>query len=323
MLKKNVLMAVVLAGLIVCSPVLAKEGNDQYPNGAETWYAGALPPPGTYFLNYAIYYSGKLKDGGGKNAVLGTTTPSVHAVADALRIVHVTNVKVLGANWALHAIVPFADQNMDINASGGANNVASIGDITFDPFVLTWHSPEWHFATGLDINAPTGLYSKGGLGSNGFNSSDPRRDIGQNYWSFEPIFATTYLNQDGWEASGKFMLNFKTKNYYTDYQSGHEFHIDYLLGKHFGPWGVGISGYFLKQLNDDTQGGSTVTSTNYFGQSGVFSDGRSGQVFAYGPSVLYQLDSGQQFQLMWNHETLLQNRFGGDKVIFKFVTGLW
>ena len=37
--------AVALATLAIGS-VQAKEGGDQYPIGAETWLAGALPPPG-------------------------------------------------------------------------------------------------------------------------------------------------------------------------------------------------------------------------------------------------------------------------------------
>lgn len=51
--------AVALATLAIGS-AHAKEGSDQYPNGAETWLAGALPPPGNYFLNYFGYYSGDL-----------------------------------------------------------------------------------------------------------------------------------------------------------------------------------------------------------------------------------------------------------------------
>jgi hypothetical protein len=313
-----------LAASIIClsftSNAMAKEGGDQYPNGAEGWMAGALPPPGSYFINYAIGYSGRLKNGDGDKAVLGTSTPSVAAFADALRVVHVSERKLWGANWAWHAILPIVYQNVDIDASGGGKRISGIGDLTVDPFVLTWHGTNWHFATGVDINIPVGTYSKDGPGSNGFNSSDARLDIGANYWSFEPLIAVTYLSQDGWEASGKFMLNFKTKNNYTDYQSGDEFHVDYMLGKHLGPWSVGIGGYYLKQINKDTQGGHVITSMNYFGQNGMFSDGKEGQVLAFGPSATYQFDQGMQIQLTWDHETLVENRFAGDKIVFKFVS---
>ena len=41
-------------------------GGGAYPNGAEDFMAGAVPPPGTYFLNYFTYYTAdklKIKDG--------------------------------------------------------------------------------------------------------------------------------------------------------------------------------------------------------------------------------------------------------------------
>ena len=47
---KKIVVALGL-GLVMCGSVQAKEGGDQYPNGAETWFAGAVPPPGNYFIN--------------------------------------------------------------------------------------------------------------------------------------------------------------------------------------------------------------------------------------------------------------------------------
>lgn len=317
---RRVFLAAACAYFLLATSSLAKEGGDQYPNGAEGWLAGALPPAGNYFINYAIGYAGELRNGSGDKGVLGPTTPDVKAVADALRIVHVSTKTLLGANWAWHAILPVVHQDVGIDALGGRKRVSGIGDMTINPFVLSWHSPDWHVAAGVDINVPTGAYKKTGLAANGFNGADPRRSIGANYWSFEPLIAVTYLNKDGWEASGKFMLNFKTENSYTDYQSGDEFHVDYMFGKRLGPWNVGIGGYYLKQFNNDTQGSNTVTSMNYFGVPDVFSDGKKGQVFAFGPSVAYQFSGGQQVQFSWDHETLVENRFSGDKIVFKFVT---
>ena len=39
-------------------PAAATEGGGgAYPNGAEDFMSGALPHPGTYFINYLNYYS--------------------------------------------------------------------------------------------------------------------------------------------------------------------------------------------------------------------------------------------------------------------------
>ena len=301
------LLACAITGLVATSPLHAKEGGDQYPNGAETWMAGALPPAGNYFINYTGHYGGKLRDGSGKR-VKGA---KVGAWFTAQRYVGVTDKKILGGDYAWHVIVPVVHQNLRM---GGSRSRTALGDITLSPFVLGWHSGNLHWLAGLDINLPTGAY----------DSRDARRSIGANYWSFEPLAAVTWLNNDGWEASAKFMYNIKTKNSdfrpdpaakKVDYKSGQEFHMDYLLGKHFGQWGVGVSGYYLKQTTNDKVDGHKLGS-----EAGPWSSGRKGQVFAYGPTVSYTTGSGVMISGQWNHESKVRNRFGGDKLMLKLVT---
>lgn len=301
-------VAMLLAGL-VAGTVQAKEGGDQYPNGAETWLAGAVPPPGRYFINYFGHYSGELRNGSGDKAPVG----DVDAWFNALRYVHVTDTQILGGNWGWHVILPLVHQSVDL---GGEKSVTGIGDLTLNPFILSWHTKNWHWAAALDVNLPTGRYESG----------DPRRSIGANYWSLEPIFAFSYMGDDGWEVSAKFMLNLKGSNgdfrpapgaEKVKYESGDEIHMDYLVGKRFGPWGVGVSGYYLKQLNNDKVGGATIPE-----RPGFWSEGRKGEVFAIGPSVTYTNTSGMHFIGQWHHETNVENRFGGDKLWFKLIMPL-
>ncbi len=304
--------AVALATLAIGS-VQAKEGGDQYPNGAETWLAGALPPPGNYFLNYFGYYSGDLVDGSGKK-VPGA---GVDAWFNAFRFVQITEHKILGGNWGWHVIVPVVHQ--DVNLGFGGKSKVGLGDITVNPFVLSWHTKSWHWAAALDINLPVGAYKSG----------DPRTSIGANYWSVEPIFAFTYLGDTGWEVSAKFMYNIKSKNKdfrqplaFSDpkatYESGDEFHMDYLVGKRFGPWAVGLSGYYLKQTTNDKVNGQTIG----VGPGGIWSEGRKGEVFAIGPTVSYTTKGGVHFTGQWNRETSAENRFEGDKFILKLIMPL-
>ena len=296
---KQTTLALLLGGLFLAAGFAqAKEGGDQYPNGAENWFAGAVPPPGDYFINYFGHWSGKLKDGNGDNANVGGSTPKLDATFDALRWVHVTNKTLLGASYAWHVIVPVVDLDINIAPLGGKAGKTGLGDITVNPIILAWHGPEWHTVAALDINLPTGEYDK----------NDPRKSIGANYYSFEPLFGVSYLGKNGWEASAKFMYNIKTKNDDTNYQSGDEFHVDYLIGKNFGNWAVGLSGYYLKQVSDDKLNGVKVGA-----------DGNRGQVFSYGPSIKYKTASGTQLIGYWQHETNVENRFGGDKVWFKLI----
>ena len=295
----NKMGLIALAAVLASAPLSAKEGGDQYPNGAENWFAGAMPPPGNYFLNYFGNWSGTLRDGDGHTVRPAGKKVRMNATFDALRFVQMTPQQLWGAQYGWSVILPLVSLSIDTPA--GKDRRTSIGDVTLTPLILAWHRPQWHYVLGLDVNLPTGAFDR---------NAHPGRNLGANYASVEPIFALTYLNPQGWEASAKFMYNIKTRNRETHYQSGDEFHMDYLLGKHFGPWSVGVSGYYLKQVTDDRQHGRKV------------GDGNRGQVFAFGPSVKYETAGKTQLIFQWQHETQVENRFGGDKVWFKLITPL-
>ncbi len=297
-LKRILILGLVL--LIV--PILyGKEGADQYPNGAENWFAGATPPPGFYYVNYLGYYSGDLRNASGGKVNLNGTTPAVDATFDAFRFIEMTHFKILGADYGVHAIVPVVYQSMNM---GGRNSTSNVGDVTVDPFVLGWHRPQWHAVVAFDIDLPTGTYEQ----------IDPRVCIGAHYYGFEPVLALSYMPKSGWEASTKLMYNLKTTNQATNYHSGQEFHMDYLAGRHLGSWLLGASGYALKQVTDDTVNGQTVAAA-----PGLWDAGRRGQVFAAGPSAGYTNKRHMSFIVQWQHETLVRNRFGGNKVWFKMI----
>jgi len=59
-------------------------------------------------------------------------------------------------------------------------------------------------------------------------------------------------------------------------------------------------------LKDDKQNGANI--------------GNKGQVFAIGPQLKYDRN-GRSFIVKLDHETNVKNRFEGDKVWFKYVTG--
>ena len=60
---------------LAAGDAIAKEGSDQYPNGAENWLAGAAPPPGNYFLNYFGHYGGSLHNGNGDKRRMHQSVP--------------------------------------------------------------------------------------------------------------------------------------------------------------------------------------------------------------------------------------------------------
>lgn len=282
-----------LAGLAVGTPSHATQGGGgAYPNGAEDFMSGALPPPGTYLLNYIEYYSAnRLNDNNGNEMMPGF---KLNVFAEVLRVVHVTRHQVLGASWGMHLFLPLV--YMDVKIPGaGSDNRTGLGDIIINPFILGWHGKNWHVATGLDFYLPTGSYDKKRLAN-----------TGRNYWTFEPVLAGTYLTDSGFELSGKLMYDFNTKNNDLGYLSGQELHLDYAIGQHLGDFTAGVAGYFYQQTTDDEQKGKKVS----------FNDGNKGRVVGVGPALKYQYKN-MSFSLKYLFETLVENRPEGGNLWFK------
>lgn len=277
--------------LLSANPVFATEGGGgAYPNGAEDFMSGAVPPPGTYLINYFDYYSAdKLADNSGNKLVPGF---KLNVIADVVRLIHVTDKQLFGGFWAMHLFLPIV--NVDVTVPGATKNKTGLGDIIIDPFILAWHGKNWHAATGLDIYIPTGSYDKKDLAN-----------VGRNYWTFEPIVAGTYVTDSGYEVSAKFMYDINTKNSDTDYLSGHEFHVDYALGQKIGNLTFGGAGYYYQQVTDDESKGVTVPDNK-------------ASVVSLGPVFKYDYKN-MSFSLKYLFETAACNRPQGDNLWFKFV----
>ncbi len=282
-----------LVFLITSPNVYATEGGGgAYPNGAEDFMAGAVPPPGLYFIDYLTYYTAdKFKDNNGHDSIPNF---DLHVTANVFRLLYVTKQQILGGFWGMHAFLPVL--NVDAKVPVGKESRTGIGDVIVDPFILSWHSKNWHFVTAVDIFMPTGKFDKSHIAN-----------LSTNYWTFEPIAGFTYLSDGGFEVSSKIMYDFNTKNNDTHYLSGQQFHFDYTAAYHIKEWSLGAGGYYYKQTTDDKQDGAKVGP-----------DGNRGQVFAIGPQVKYDYKN-MSFILKYQREMAVENRPEGDKFWFKFV----
>jgi len=189
-----------------------------------------------------------------------------------------------------------------------------MGDIIVDPFILTWHSKYFHWVAGVDIYLPTGEYDE---------ENEPINP-GNNVFTFEPVFAVTYLNGP-WDISAKFMYDISTDN--DDYiitpgesmsignaglagqtgsLPGQEFHFDYALGYNLTQeWTVGINGYVYEQITDDEIEGISVNDMR-------------GSVIAVGPAIRYRYKN-MSFILKSLWETDVENRPEGSSTWLKLV----
>jgi hypothetical protein len=300
--KTFVAVAALFAAFIAGGPAHATEGGGgAYPNGAEDFMSGAVPPPGNYVINYFDYYaSGKFADNNGDNAIPGF---KLKVAADVLRFIHITDKQILGGFWGVHLFVPLMYVDVKTSTPLGNDSRASLGDIIVDPFILSWHGKNWHAATGIDIYIPTGEYDRKHLAN-----------LSRNYWTFEPIIAGTYITDSGFEVSGKFMYDFNTRNSKASlltppgantYLSGQEVHVDYAVGQKISNFTLGMAGYYYQQVTDDEMNGTKVHDNK-------------GRVAAFGPAVKYDYKN-MSFSLKYLFETAAENRPEGDNLWFKFT----
>lgn len=271
-------------------------GQTAYPNGAEDFMVGAVPPPGNYIINYLLnYHATDFNDGSGNNMIPGF---KLNVWADVVRWIHITDYTILGGNYGFHVFLPILD--VDVTVPGPpSSHETNIGDVIFSPFIVAWHhSKNLHSVMSLvDIYAPTGSYDKNRLANTSLN-----------YWTFEPVYAVSYLSDEGWEGSIKFMYDWNTTNNDTDYKSGQAFHFDYTVGKHFPGWAVGVGGYYYTQTTDDSG-------------SGAPPGGFKGKAFAIGPQVMFDVGKVKAI-LKYQWETETENQPQGNRFWFKLIVPL-
>ena len=228
-----------------------------YPDGAEGFECGMVPPPGLHFVNYNLFYmASDLKDNDGEK-VPGLDL-DLNVFGEIARFVYTSKAQILGANWGAHMFIPILRISMMDETRSG------LGDIIIDPFILSWHRPCFHAAAGLDIYLPSGAYD-----------TKEAINIGNNFATFEPVFAFTYIPPNGWSWSMKFMYDIHGENDDLKFAPGNEFHFDYAVGYAAHPKvKLGVSGYFNQQVTDDKLADVEVK------------DARS-RVFAIGPGVKF------------------------------------
>ena len=279
---QSFLLVLLLVGLAGPSWANLPLAGQHYPEGAEDFVVGALPPPGVYLKNYfALFQKDRLMDDDGKKVPVDFEADVTVVVP---RFIWVTSKTLFGASYGVQAFFPMhwtevrsSDLGIDADESG-------LGDIILTPLILGWHfSPNFHVVAALDIWAPTGDYER----------DDPASQIlSKNHWTFEPVVAVTYL-RNGFDFSAKFMYDFNTKNdSYNllgvgegELEPGQEFHIDWALSyaKNEG-LRYGISGYAYWQTTKDEfdadAGGPTIK-------------GEKGVVYAAGPTIKYWPNQGR------------------------------
>ena len=207
--------------------------------------------------------------------------------------------------FAIGIRVPIAHIELDVGVKTpiglleAETKNADLGDMGFMPASIYWNFGNLHLNLYQIITAPTGVFDR-----NDFPN------ISRNQWSFDTVFAMTWLDWDlGYEISLVPGVIVNTEDLVTKYQTGAEFHLDYMVNKLFSPlFGIGLHGSYYKQFTGDSGTGATLGSFK-------------GEASSIGPAILFRpVVAGKQtyFAAKWLHEYDVKNRFKGD---FYTITG--
>ncbi len=278
-------IAVILTLSIVSSAHAGEGASSNYFPSTYGDFGVAIPPePGLGFINYNLFYHAE-----GDRAVLQgrlETNLDTFAYYNMSAFLYTFDKTILGARFLLGLYIPISYANLDATLVGPIRNIsikeseAALGDISFIPISVYRNFGNWYFNLYEFIIAPTGQYDL----NNNVN-------LGRNYWSFDTVFAITYLNmENGREFSlvPGFMIN--TKNEDTDYRTGSEFHLDAMFNQFFSDtFAIGLHGYYFKQVDGDSGSGAIL---------GDF----KGESFGIGP--LAPLDAETGTPVPYNHRKL-------------------
>jgi hypothetical protein len=300
----KIIITVLLIALAVTSAATlshaAEGGYSNYIPGTYGDFAAAVEPPTKFTVRNDIYY---YQADGARSVRSGLieADADLEFIMDFLTLLYKPEVEILGAHYALGLFIPFVHADIDTGIRIGnlqvrlQDDTFGLGDITLIPGIFFWNYGNFHFTLAEYIVTPTGKYD-----------TDDLANTGLNYWTFDTDVTVTYLNEKtGQDYSVNIGYNYNTENPDTDYQTGEEIHIDYMVNQFLSEsFAIGIQGFYLKQVTGDS------------GDGAILGDYKA-EAAGVGPALLWspkRFDQRVTFIAKWLHEFHTERRIEGDHI---------
>ncbi len=336
---KRIVMAicVCLTVLTLVGSAFAAELWDWHLRGADEGVAaGALPPPGAYFVN-DFYWAPSWKlygnDGHLNLNVAGPGTEAkLAAFVDIPVLVWVPGLNILGASYGAAIAQPFDFASLRVVNANTGSTLASgqqwgAYNTVFDPIILSWDIPyNFHVSAAFQVGfndgtssvgeskaSATQLYSDKLLSKSGTNAYAWSSN---NAYTFTPVIGLSWL-YNGWNVSAEFMYTFWTKDNSADIQNGDQFGADYTVTYSWNRWIFGLGAAQENQVYND--------KGNVALQSGALSYGKilnSENVnYSMGPIIGYNFGPCS-LMFTYNFALKTKNDVGGDWAMLRLVVPL-
>jgi hypothetical protein len=311
-MKKLILALVLsLAVVMMVTPASAMELWDPHLRGSsEGLAAGALPPPGFYFIDQLYMMPGLQQYNGNGDKVLGNHGTNLFVFVDAPILLWSTGCKFLCADYAVAIAEPIVYTNLRVGDRGeslSGDNWGTFGTVIV-PYILSWKLPcDWRVKTALNITMNDGSSNL----SNSLLGGNPAKPFmapsSNDYYDFIPELGISWLH-GGWNFSADFFFSFETKDQYTNYQSGNAFFADYTITKTCGKWSFGLGAAQYNQLNCDTVNGHNVSESTT-------------TMYTMGPIIAYNFGPCEMI-FTYNFALYSQDQFGGDYAFLDIIIPL-
>ncbi len=306
------LVLTLLTAFLLAYPLPSRAAESSWSHYYQGTYGefglGMTPSAGFTFRNDLIFNNSVASQTliGGR----GYAKASQNSVTDLMKGFYFFDVPKISGRLGFGVLVPGvfnAEVNGRVNQgklnAEGYAKTNGFGDIAVLPVIVNVNQGNFHFTFTPALFLPTGYYNSNRIIS-----------LGRKYYSVDFNLGFTWLDPKiGLEASYNMGYMINTKNNATQYRTGDEFHLDFLVAQHLSPrFGFGLNGYVYSQASGDS------------GSGAVFGPYRSSAI-GYGPAVIYTPKIfGKDFNLIgkWLHDTTTTNRFKGETIFLSVAFSL-
>lgn len=305
-LRPFVLLAAVVAmALGVASAT--ENGGSVWPVGAESYATAAgVPHKGeTMFYEYTcVYTANAIDDGKGRNL---DPDFKLRVFAVAGKLSHNWGVKVLGGELGSYIAVPNVYEQVKFDMGGTKYTKDDLTNINIVPLTVFNHKGIWHWYYELQLESLGTGYQSGAV-----------QNIGQHNVALTPGAAFTITPHKGMQdIMARFDYVINDADHDTHYHSGNEFFTQFdaqqeILNRKAS---VGVTGYYYKQVTNDTLSGLVVAPRNMDGSLDL---GYKGRAFDIGPQVTMPWGKHGALVVKWDRDFMVQNKPRGNAFWFQF-----
>ena len=208
--------------------------------------SGTMAPPGFYV---GAFGSGAFADelvGPDGNAIDG---PNLDQWAFGPLVQWISDFKILGGNFGVAAIVPFANilidfPRLEVQGSTGT----ALSQLYVVPVNIGWHCPRFDLTFAYAFYAPTGRYTAG---------ASNNTSLGMWCNEFQLRGTVFFDDAKNWHFSTGVFYDINSKKKDLDWKTGNPLTVMYGLGANYGSgklfkgW-LGVAGYGQWQVSDTT-----------------------------------------------------------------------